>query len=121
MSEPTTDPRVRVQAYTIYPADYDLIPYSDRFNWVLEVVDGHAWGWSIRQAGFSGSRAMNRKGEWVHESRGSGRNKPRRWSLDDALSIALEYVDDHKVNGMSAREAVANREAILLSFEERRA
>lgn len=49
--------------------------------------------------------AMNRRGEWIVESRGSGHNKARRWSLDEALRIAIEHVDTHRLNGCTAAEA----------------
>lgn len=114
------DPRVKVDSYVIYPTDYDLIPFSDKFSFALEVKNGHAWGWSVRQAGLTGGLAMNRKGQWVMESRGSGHNKARRWSLEEALEIALKYVDTHKRDGMSAADAVARREELLAEFEQRR-
>lgn len=114
------DPRVKADSYVVYPSDYDLIPYSDKESWALTVTNGHAYGWSIRPGiGMGGSVALNRKGERIFESRGSGRNKARRWPLEEALRIALSIVDTHKVAGMSAAEAVAKRDQIIASFEVR--
>lgn len=112
------DPRVQPDSFVVYPTDYELIPYSDKESWVLTVVNGHAYGWSIRPGiGIGSSVALNRKGERIFESRGSGHNKARRWPLEEAIAIALQIVDKHKVAGMSAAEAVARREQIIASFE----
>ena len=112
------DPRVHPDSFVVYPTDYDLIPFSDKDSWALTVTNGHAYGWSIRPGiGMSGPIALNRKGERVIESRGSGHNKARRWPLDDALRIALSIVDSHKAMGMSAAEAVAKRDQIIAARE----
>lgn len=113
------DPRVQPDSFVVYPTDYDLIPYSDKESWALTVTNGHAYGWSIRPGiGMSGPVALNRKGERIIESRRSGRNKARRWPLEEALRIALSIVDTrHKVAGLSAAEVVAKREQIIASFE----
>jgi hypothetical protein len=80
--------------------------HTDKDAWCLTVQNGHAWGWSIRRGiGMSGPMAMNRKGEWIVESRGSGNNKPRRWPLDEALRIALQHVDTLRLNGATAQQA----------------
>jgi hypothetical protein len=114
---PLDDPRVQPDSFVVYPTDYDLIPYSDKEQWALTVTNGHAWGWSIRPGiGMTGPVVLNRKGERIIESRGSGRNKPRRWPLEEALQIALSIVDTHKVAGRSAAEVVANRDRIIASF-----
>lgn len=119
--EVLADPRVQPDSFVVYPTDYDLIPYSDKESWALTVTNGHAYGWSIRPGiGVSGSQALNRKGERIFERRGSGHNKARRWPLDEALRIALSIVDHHKVAGISAAEAVAKRDQILASFEQRK-
>lgn len=108
MSEdPRNDPRVQVDSYVVYPTGYDDLVQSDKFAWCLEVTNGHAYGWSVRQAGMTSSRAMNRKGEWIWEQRGHGQNKTRRFSLEEALTIALKYVDRHKINGFTAATASA--------------
>lgn len=100
------DPRVSPDVYVVRPTGYDDLVHSDKDAWCLSVVNGHAWGWSIRRGiGRSSDLAMNRKGEWIWESRGSGRNKPRRWPLDEALMIALRHVDTLKLNGFTAVEA----------------
>jgi hypothetical protein len=100
------DPRVSADVYVVRPTCYDEMINTDRDYWCLSVVNGHAWGWSVRRGvGMSGGPAMNRKDEWVYESRGSGRNKPRRWPLEEALTIALQHVDTHKLNGCTAAEA----------------
>ena len=113
MSKHLTDPRVVIDSYVIEPSGYDTFVNSDRDMWCMTVVNGHAYGWSIRRGRYGNSEmAMNRKGEWIYETRGSGHNKARRWSLDEALSIALHYVDTQKINGCTAFEAsefVANR------------
>lgn len=107
-NNPLHDPRVKVDSYAVYPTGYDEHVHADKHSWVLTVTDGHAWGWSIRRGiGLSGGAAMNRKGEWIWESRGSGRNKPRRFPLDEALSIALQHVDGVRINGYTAAEASA--------------
>lgn len=101
------DPRVTVDSYIIRPTGYDQMVHSDKDHWCLEVSNGHKWGWSVRQAGFTSIAAMNRKGEWIYESRGSGHNKARRWTLEEALRIALEHVDTHTINGCTAAQASA--------------
>lgn len=102
----TGDPRVQVDSYVVYPTGYEQLVHSDKYMWCLSVVNGHAYGWSIRRGiGMHGSAAMNRKGEWVYEDRGSGRNKPRRFPVDEALRVALEHVDTHRINGCTATEA----------------
>ena len=105
-ASPLDNPRVQPDSYVVYPEGYDEFVNSDKPYWCLSVVNGHAWGWSIRRGmGGSGPMSMNRKGEWIIESRGSGRNKPRRWSLEEALTIALEHADTHVLNGCTARQA----------------
>lgn len=64
----------------------------------------------------SGPIALNRKGERIVERKRSGHNKARRWPLEEALRIALDIVDHHKVAGVSAAEVVAERQRILASF-----
>jgi hypothetical protein len=114
-ANPLDDPRVEADVYIVRPTGYDDLVHTDKDAWCLSVANGHAWGWSIRPGiGMSGSKAMNRQGEWIYELRGSGRNKPRRWTLDEALRIALDHVDTHRINGDTAREAsehVAARKA----------
>ena len=100
------DPRVQPDEYVVYPTGYDEMVNSDKDSWCLTVQNGHSWGWSVRRGrGMSGPMAMNRKGQWIVESRGSGRNKPRRWPLEEALRIALEHVDTHTLNGHTAQQA----------------
>lgn len=111
---PLMDPRVFADAYIVRPTGYDDMVFSDKADWCLAVVNGHAWGWSIRRGTAQSSMAMNRKGEWVMESRGSGHNKARRWPLEEALAIALSHIDNIRYVGMTAQEAsdsVAAREA----------
>jgi len=103
----TDDPRVQPDVYVVRPSCYDQMGNSDRDMSCLSVVNGHAWGWSVRQHVFTGSRALNRKGEWVLESRGSGHNKARRWTLEEALEIALRHVDSIKINGSTAADCAA--------------
>jgi hypothetical protein len=57
--------------------------------------------------------AMNRRGEFIAESRGSGHNKARRWPLDEALRIAGQHVDTLRINGRTATEASAEVAARL--------
>ena len=99
------DPRVKVDSYLVYPTGYDEFVNSDKGAWCLSVTNGHAWGWSIRRGMSVGGAAMNRKGQWIYESRGSERNKVRRFPLDEALRIALANVDTHRINGHTAAEA----------------
>ena len=111
------DPRVQPDSYVVRPTCYDAMVNSDRDYWCLTVTNGHAYGWSIRRGvGMSGGMALNRKGEWIIESRGSGRNKPRRWPLEEALAIALQHIDTVVINGCTAQEAsdyVAARQAAM--------
>lgn len=100
------DPRVQPTEYVVYPTGYEGFVNSDRDAWCLTVTNGHAWGWSVRRGrGMGGGFAMNRKCEWIYESRGSGRNKPRRWPLREALQLALAHVDTHVLNGHTAAQA----------------
>lgn len=104
---PVDDPRVFVDQYVIRPSCYDELPEYERYNFCLSVVDGHAWGWSVRRGvGMSNARAFNRNGVEIYESRGSGSNKFRRWPLEEALTIALKHVDSMKVNGRTAQQWV---------------
>lgn len=108
-SSPLDDPRVAADTYVVYPTGYADFVNSDKDMWCLNVVNGHAYGWSIRRGiGMSGGGpAMNAKGEWVFETRGSKANKARRWPLEKALTIALQHVDTHRLNGDTAAEASA--------------
>lgn len=114
MTNPLEDPRVAVDAYVVRPTCYEAMVNSDRDHWCLTVQNGHAWGWSVRRGTGGGGPAMNRNGEWIFESHGSGHNKARRWPLEEALRIALEHVDTHQINGQDAQQAsdwVAARKA----------
>lgn len=116
----TAEDRVMPDSFVVYPTDYHLIPYSDRDNWALTVENGHTWGWRIVPGiGRSGgSQVLNRAGECVFEVRADEANRDRRWSMAEALAIALDVVDTkHAVQGMTAAQAVAHREQILASFE----
>lgn len=97
------DPRVQPDVYVVRPSCYDALPEHSRHDFELVVVNGHAWGWSVRQR-LNDSRAMNRKGEWIFESRGSGHNKTRRWPLEAAIALALQYVETRTVFGKTAQE-----------------
>ena len=112
---PVDDARVEADSYVVYPDRYDDIPYADRHDWVLTVVNGHTEGrtatWSIRRGlgATHGTLAMNGDGTWELESRHAD-NTSRRWTRDDALAIALLNVNTHKVQGLSAAEAIAEGE-----------
>lgn len=112
MSEPLeatlSDPRVQPDAYIVYPTGYDDFVNSDKDAWTLTVMNGHAWGWSIRRGMSATGMALNRRGEWIYEQRASKANKARRWPLDEALRIALLHVDHLKLNGHTAAEASAS-------------
>lgn len=100
------EPRVEVDRYVVYPTGYDDLVHSDKDSWCLSITNGHAWGWRVtRGRGMTSDMAMNRRGEWIVESRGSGRNKPRRWTLDEAIEIAKRHVDTHRLNGRTAAQA----------------
>lgn len=101
------DPRVQADTYVIYPTCWDEMGNSDRDLFCLSVTNGHAWGWSIRRGMSHGPLAMNRSGQWIAESRGSGHNKARRWPLAEALTIALAHVDTQRINGSTAAEVAA--------------
>jgi hypothetical protein len=103
--EAMSEPRVEVDSYVVYPTGYDDMVHADKYTWCLEVTNGHSWGWSVRQAGYSSQRALNRKGEWIYESRGSGHNKARRWTAEEAIAIALKHVDTLTINGRTAAQA----------------
>jgi protein involved in polysaccharide export with SLBB domain len=103
-------PRVEIDTFVVYPTCFEDIGFDDRSNWCLIVQNGHAWGWSVRPGppGTSGShQAMNRKGKWIFESRGDRRNKTRRFTVAEALKIAVKYVDTHTVVGLTASQAAA--------------
>lgn len=117
MTDPLADPRVRANSFAVYPTGYDQLVHSDKDGWCLTVTDGHAYGWSIRRGlGVSSPIAMNRHGRWIVESRGSGRNKPRRWPLDEALRIALAHIDTLRINGRTAQQASDEVAARLAHF-----
>lgn len=102
MSAPVTDPRVAVDEYTVRPTAYDRMNPNERLHWCLAVTDGHEWGWSVRHYAFR-QEAMNRKGEFIWESRGSKANRFRRYPLEEALALALKHVDSVATrNGMTA-------------------
>lgn len=109
-----SEPRVEVDRYVVYPTGYDELVHSDKDSWCLTVSNGHAYGWRItRGIGMDSMMAMNRRGKWIVESRGSGHNKARRWPLAEALEIAKRHVDTHKINGCTAAEASADVAARL--------
>lgn len=96
-------PQVEADVFIVKPSCHDSLPEHEKHNFCLSVVNGHAWGWSVRPSA-ADSRAMNRKGEFIIESRGHRGNKARRWPLEEALNIALNHVDSRKVNGMTAQQ-----------------
>lgn len=79
---------------------------EDRYLWCLEVTDGGRWGWAVRRGGRERLGAMNRKGEIIFEDRHSEANRFRRYPLAEALALALKYVDQQKVNRMTAVQAI---------------
>ena len=91
--------RIEPLEYEVYPADYDRVPFSDKERLVLYVRNGHAWGWSVRDFSGGQGRAMNRKGEFIYESRGHGGNRFRRYPLDEALALAEKWVERRKFLG----------------------
>lgn len=103
-------PRTEPDSYVVYPTRYDEIKFNDKKMFTLMVVNGHAWGWSVRPGppGMSGShRALNKKGEWISERRGHGNNKYRRWSREEAIALAEKYVDTIKFGYWTVDEACA--------------
>lgn len=103
-SDALSDPRVAVDSYIVYPTGYEDAELFDKDLFKLVVSNGHLWGWSIRQRFASSPYALNKKGKWIYESRGSQSNRFRRYSLEAALTLALKYVDDLKINGLTLRE-----------------
>lgn len=101
------DPRVTVDTYIVRPTGYDEFVNSDKDAWCLTVVNGHAYGWSVRRGASSGGPAMNRHGKWIFETRGSEQNRSRRWPLEEALALALRRVDINRILGLTAAEASA--------------
>lgn len=90
--------------YEVYPTNYGQIPFSDKESFTY-VRNGHAWGWSVRDFSGGQGRAMNRKGEFIHETRGNKGNRFRRYSLEEALELAQIWVDKRKrVGGKTAQE-----------------
>lgn len=99
------DPRVDADVYVIYPTGYEEMTCVDKDKFCLTVTNGHEYGWSIREGrGVTSSRAMNRKGEFVLETRGHGGNRRRRWPLEEAIAIALQHVDTRTVMGRTAAD-----------------
>lgn len=99
------DPRVDADVYVVYPTGYEQMRCVDKDKFCLTVTNGHEWGWSIRDGrGVGSSRAMNRKGEFIMETRGHAGNRSRRWPLHEALAIALKHVDTRTVMGRTAAD-----------------
>lgn len=106
--------RFEVDSYVIYPTGYDEFINSDKDAWCLVVVNGHAWGWSVRRGrGTTGGAAMNRKGEWIYETSHSKSNRFRRYPCHEAINLAMKYVDTHRINRHTAAEASASVAARL--------
>lgn len=118
-TSPVDDPRVHPDRYVVRPTGYDDMVHADRMYWCLSVVNGHEWGWSVRRGPGDSHYAMNRKGEWIIESRGSARNKARRWPLEEALALALKYVDTVTLNGRTAAQASAEIAARIAEQQEK--
>lgn len=104
--DPLEDPRVVVDEYLVRPSCHDLLPKYERHSFCLSVTDGHEWGWSVRRGSSNSMHAMNRKGEWIIESRGHQGNRFRRWTKEEALTLALKHVDSQKIMGRTAQEWV---------------
>lgn len=99
------DPRVKVSEFLVYPTGYQEMTMGDKDAWILKVMDGHRWGWSVRRGMSDSHYAMNRRGAWILESRGHGQNKFRRYPLEEALELALSWVDRRTIRGMTAAQA----------------
>lgn len=110
----TDQPSVEVDVYIIRPSGYDDLVNSDKDMWCLHVINGHAWGWSVRRS-VGDQRALNRKGEFVYETRGQGSNRFRRFTSDEAIALAVKFVDTMTINGCTAAQASASVAARLAS------
>lgn len=104
MTSPLDDPRVEPVSYKVTATCADLLPPDILSSFTLIVTNGGRWGWSIRRGQSDSSFAMNRKGQWICESRGSGHNKARRWELEEAIQIALKNVDTMIMMKRTAQE-----------------
>lgn len=104
MTSPLDDPRVVPDKYIVWPTCADRLGH-EKYTFGLTVLNGHEWGWSV-QRGANGlsDMAMNRKGQFIMENRSSKRNRLRRYPLEEALALALKYVDKRKVMGKTAEE-----------------
>lgn len=104
MTSPLDDPRVTHESFVVWPSCADRLGAS-KYDFALTVTNGHEWGWAIRRGamGYSGM-AMNRKGQFIVENRGSRNNRFRRYPLEEALALALKHVDKRKVMGKTAEE-----------------
>ena len=100
--DPTTDPRVRPQAYRVYPTDFERYTFSDAIDFTIEVVDGGSeFGWGVYCR--SQSFCLSSSGEWELHQRGL-RTDPEwlsthRFDRETALRLALDLVDGLRLFG----------------------
>lgn len=111
MTLPVDDLRVHAQSFTVRPACFEEMGRFDKDAWCLVVGDGGTDGWWVRRHGARDGRSMSRAGHFVRETPGPGRNRDRRWPLEQALQIALEHVDSIRVHGLTAAEAATRHAA----------
>lgn len=108
MTDSPTEVRVSPHSYLVRPTRVDELPDDEQDVFDLLVVDGRSCGWAIRRRSIDSLWAMNRRGEWIRESRGSGLNRPRRWPLPEALTIALAHVDTQRFMGRTLDEVISH-------------
>lgn len=103
-NELIADPRVFADVYQIYPSCHPEIGLEAAHDWSVAVVNGYKWGWSMRRGHPDSSFALNSEGEFVCEGRRSEDNANRRWPLEEALALALKFVDERVVAGHTAQQ-----------------
>lgn len=111
MTLPVDDPRVYAQSFMVRPSCFEDMGRFDKDYWCLVVGDSGPDGWWVRRHGARDGRSMSRTGHFVLETPGQGRNRERRWPLEQALQIALDHVDSIKVRGLTAAEAATRHAA----------
>lgn len=107
---PEDNDRIRVSTYTVVPTGYDQMVQADKNSWALFVVDGGSqYGWAIRRGSPATGSCMNTNGRFVPEPLPSGRSQEwlerHRWTLPEALQLALAHVDQLELNGHTAAQA----------------
>jgi len=104
---------IKTTGYTVYPTGYDdtEVP-TDKFHFVITVED-RGKGWAVCWMG----DVLTKDGQWEWEPRPSSRDddfyKRCRFTERRAKALALEAVDQLRINGRTFAEAIqrANTQA----------